>query len=155
MKRTFYLAAAALAIALIAPAANSQQRDLDLRFHVPFQFSIGNKTFAAGDYQITYQSSFMLNVYNREDHTSAFERVGPSQMHTEADGRVRLVFHRFDNEYFLAFVSNGSSKATYDFQISKQETQLTNASPRKPVTIVSVTPNKNSEVFSNRTGHLQ
>jgi hypothetical protein len=27
MKRTFYLAAAALAIALIAPAANSQQRD--------------------------------------------------------------------------------------------------------------------------------
>ena len=83
------------------------------------------------------------------------ERVGPSQMHTEADGRVRLVFHRFDNEYFLAFVSNGSSKATYDFQISKQETQLANASPRKPVTIVSVTPNKNSQVFSNRTGHLQ
>ena len=89
MKRTFYLAAAALAIALIAPAANSQQRDLDLRFHVPFQFSIGNKTFAAGDYQITYQSSFMLDVYNREDHTSAFEKVGPSQMHTEADGRVK------------------------------------------------------------------
>ena len=28
-------------------------------------------------------------------------------MHTEADGRVRLVFHRFDNEYFLAFVFNG------------------------------------------------
>jgi hypothetical protein len=71
-------------------------------------------------------------------------------MHTEADGRVRLVFHRFDNEYFLAFVSNGSSKATY-----KPETQLANANPRKPVTIVSVTPNKNSEVFSNRTGHLQ
>jgi hypothetical protein len=42
MKRTFYLAAAALAIAL-APAANSQQRDLDLRFHVPFQFSIGKQ----------------------------------------------------------------------------------------------------------------
>jgi len=81
MKRTFYLAAAALAIALVAPAAaNSQQRDLDLRFHVPFQFSIGNKTFAAGDYQITYQSSFMLKVNNREDHTSAFERVGPARV---------------------------------------------------------------------------
>lgn len=154
MKRTFYLAAA-LAIALIGPAANSQQRDLDLRFHVPFQFSIGNKTFAAGDYQITYQSYSALYVYNRGDHTSAFERVGPSQMHTETDGRVRLVFHRFDNEYFLAFVSNGSSKATYDFQISKRETQLAKASPRKPATIVTVTPNKNSEVVSNQTGHLQ
>ena len=92
MKRTFYLAAAALAIALIAPAANSQQRDLDLRFHVPFQFSIGNKTFAAGDYQITYQSSFMLNVYNREDRTSAFGKGGafPNAHGSGRTGKARV-----------------------------------------------------------------
>jgi hypothetical protein len=87
MKRTFYLAAAALAIALIAPAANSQQRDLDLRFHVPFQFSIGNKTFAAGDYQITYP--IVLHAQCIESRGSYFSvRKGRAFPNAHGSGRT-------------------------------------------------------------------
>jgi hypothetical protein len=156
MKRILSVAAATITICLITTAAYSQSSNLRLRFHVPFSFSAKNETFPAGEYEVTQPTHFLLRVHNLVgNQTSAFEPVVPAQSRKEGAGRVRLVFHRYDNQYFLAFVSDGSWESTYDFQISKEETQLANASPRKPVTIVSVTPNKNSEVFSNRTGHLQ
>lgn len=156
MKRILSVAAATITICLMTTAAYSQSSNLRLRFHVPFSFSAKNEIFPAGEYEVTQPAHFFLKVQNLVgNHTSAFEPVVPAQSRQEGAGRVRLVFHRYDNQYFLAFVSDGSWESTYDFQISKEETQLANASPRIPVTIVSVTPNKNSEVFSNRTGHLQ
>ena len=138
MKRILSVTAATLAICLIATAAYAQSSNLRLRFHVPFAFSAKNQTFPAGEYEITQPAHFILRVRNLGNQTSAFEHVMPAQSRKEGNGRVRLVFHRYDNQYFLAFVSDGSWESTYHFQTSKEETQLANASPRKPVTIVSV-----------------
>ena len=82
----------------------------------------------------------MLEVCNLKDHASAFETVQPAQSRKEGNGRIRLVFHRYDNQYFLTAVSNGSWESTYDFKISTEEKLLAQASPRKPVMIVSVDP---------------
>ena len=156
MKRILSVTTATLAICLIATAAYAQSSNLRLRFHVPFSFSAKNETFPAGEYEITQPTHFLLRVHNLVgNHTSAFEPVVPAQSRKEGAGRVRLVFHRYDNQYFLAFVSDGSWESTYDFQISKEETQLANASPRKPVTIVSVTPNGTAEVADDLTRHVQ
>ena len=156
MKRILCFAAATIAIVLIAPVAYAQGNHLKLRFHVPFQFSVKDKTFPAGEYEVTQPAHFFLRVHNLVgNQTSAFEPVVPAQSRKEGAGRVRLVFHRYDNQYFLAFVSDGSWESTYDFQISKEETQLANASPRKPVTIVSVTPNGTAEVANDLTRHVQ
>jgi hypothetical protein len=141
MKRILSAAAATITICIITTAVYAQSSSLRLRFHVPFAFSAKNKTYPAGEYEITQPAHFFLAVRNLENLTSVFEPVYPAQSRKEGDGRVRIVFHRYDNQYFLAFVSDGSWESTYDFQISKQETQLANASPRKPITIVSVTPN--------------
>jgi hypothetical protein len=141
MKRILSAAAATITICIITTAVYAQSSSLRLRFHVPFAFSAKNKTYPAGEYEITQPAHFFLAVRNLENLTSVFEPVYPAQSRKEGNGRVRIVFHRYDNQYFLAFVSDGSWESTYDFQISKQETQLANASPRKPITIVSVTPN--------------
>ncbi len=155
MKRILSFSAATVAIFLIATAAYAQSSNLRLRFHVPFAFSVKNMTFPAGEYEVTQPTHFFLKVQNLVgNHTSAFEPVVPAQSRKQGVGRVRLVFHRYDNEYFLAFVSDGSWESTYDFQISKEETQLANASPRKPVTIVSVTPNGTAEVANDLTRHV-
>ncbi len=138
MKRILSVTAATLAICLIVTAAHAQSSNLRLRCHVPFAFSVKNQTFPAGDYEVTQPMYLILRVSNLQNQASAFERVNPAQSRKEGNGRVRFVFHRYDNEYFLASVSDGSWESTYDFQISKEETQLANASPRKPVTIVSV-----------------
>jgi hypothetical protein len=154
MRRILSVSAATIAVCLIATAAYSQSSNLKLRFHVPFAFSVKNETFPAGEYEVTRPAHSVLRVHNLVgNHTSAFEPVVPAQSRKEGNGGVRLVFHRYDNEYFLAFVSDGSWESTYDFQISKEETRLANANPRKPETIVSVTPNGTAEVASDLTRH--
>jgi hypothetical protein len=147
MKRILSIAAAIITISLMTSTAYSQSSKLRLHFHVPFAFSAKNETFPAGEYEVTRPAHSFLRVHNLVgNHTSAFEPVVAVQSRKEGDGRVRLVFHRYDNQYFLAFVSDGSWEATYDFQISKEETQLANANPQKPITIVSLTPNGTAEV---------
>jgi hypothetical protein len=141
--------AATIAMCFITTAVYAQSSRLRLRFHVPFAFSVKNKTFPAGEYEVTQPAHFLLAVRNLENLTSGFEPVYPAQSREEGDGRVRLVFHRYDNRYFLAFVSDGSWESTYDFQVSNEETQLANASPRKPVKIVTVTPSGNIKVAKN------
>jgi len=140
MKRTLSLSAVALAFFLIAPTMYGQTSHLRLRFHVPFSFSINNQTFTPGDYEITQQSLFMLKVANLKSNDSAFESVYPAQSRNEVNGQMRLVFHRYDNQYFLTAVSDGSWESTYDFKISTDEKQSGQANPRKPMTTVRIDP---------------
>jgi len=141
MKHFLYLAAAIIAICLMTPAAHAQRSDLDLRFRAPFPFSIGNNTFAVGDYVVTRQGHLTLIFCNQENHVAALVSVlrGSSK---DVNGHARVVFHRYDDQYFLAFVSEGSLDSTFSAYTSKEETQLANASPQKPVTIVSVVPSR-------------
>jgi len=140
MKRTLSLAAVAtIAFSLIAPASHAQP-SLRLRFKVPFSFKINNQTLTPGEYEFTQESHLLLKVCNLRDHFSAFESVQPAQSRQEGNGQVRLVFHRYDNQYFLSAVSDGSWESTYHFKISVGETQLGQASPRKSIKIVSVDP---------------
>lgn len=140
MNRIVSLAAATIAFCLITPASHAQATHMKLRFHVPFSFSINNQTFNPGDYEVTQQSHLILEVCNLKDHASAFENVQPAQSRKEGNGKIRVVFHRYDKQYFLAAVSDGSWESTYDFKISTEEMLLAQASPRKPVMIVSVDP---------------
>ncbi|MGA3176622.1 MAG: hypothetical protein ABSE19_04665 [Candidatus Acidiferrum sp.] len=144
MKRILYLAAATIAICLITPAAYAQRSDLDLRFHVPFQFSIGNNTFAAGDYVVTRPTPLKLIFRNPDNHTSAIVSVLPASSGKDGNGHTRVVFHCYGSEYFLAFVSEGSLESTFAINISKEEMKLAEESPRKPVTIVSVVPSSST-----------
>src|SRR5215469_712011 len=138
MKRTLSLSAIALAFFLIAPTMYGQASHLRLRFQVPFSFSINNQTFTPGDYEFTQQSLFMLKLANLKSNDSAFESVLPAQSHQESNGQVKLVFHRYGNQYFLAAVSSGSWEST--LQTSTDEKQLAHANPRKPMIAVSVDP---------------
>jgi hypothetical protein len=59
----------------------------------------------------------------------------------EADGEMRVVFHRYGSEYFLAAVSDGSYQWTYDLRLSKEEKQLADASPKPQLKVVSILAN--------------
>jgi len=142
MKRFLYLAATMIATCLMTPAAHAQRSDLDLRFRAPFPFSVGNNTFAAGDYVVTQQVHLKLIFFNQENHVAVIVSVQPASSIKDGNGHVRVVFHRYDDQYFLAFVSEGSFDSTFNAYTSKEETLLANASPQKPKTIVSVVPTR-------------
>ena len=141
MKRILCLAVATIAICLITTSAQAQSRSLKLRFNIPFSFTVRNTTFPAGEYEITEPSHWFLELRNLKNKVAGFEHVQSAQSRDEADGRVRLIFHQYDNEYFLAVVSDGSWQSTYDIQTSKVEKRLADASPNKQLKVVSVLVN--------------
>ena len=142
MKHILYFAIAIIVICLMTPAAHAQRSDLDLRFHAPFPFSVGNNTFAAGDYMVTRLGHLKLLFFNQENRTAASVSVLPASSHKYGDGHARVVFHHYSSQYFLAILSDGSLDSTFGVYTSKAETQLANASPQKPVTTVSLVPSR-------------
>jgi hypothetical protein len=140
VKRTLSLSAVALASFLIAPTMYGQASHLRLRFQVPFSFSANNQTFTPGEYEFTQQSLLVFKVANLKRNDSAFESVLPAQSHQESNGQVKLVFHRYGNQYFLAAMSFGSWESTYDFKTSTDEKRLGQTSARKPMMTVSTDP---------------
>jgi hypothetical protein len=138
MKRILCLAAATLALSFSSTVTLAQSGNLRLRFHASFPFAVENTTFAAGDYEVTAPAHLILELRNLQDQNAAFEQVQPARSSKEADGRIRFVFHRYDNKYFLAVISDGSERSTFHLRQSKQEARLADARPKPQMKIVSV-----------------
>jgi hypothetical protein len=138
MKRKSNIAATIIAICLITTATHAQRSggSLVLRFRAPFAFTVDNRMLAAGEYEVTQLSQFVLSVRNVENQTSAFEHVEPAG--SKADGRARTVFHRYGEAYFLATISNGSWQSTYAFGRSNKEKELVRNTPTLQPEVVSV-----------------
>jgi len=142
MKHILCFAMATIAICLMPPATYAQRIDLDLRFHAPFSFTVGNNTFAAGDYVVTRQGRLNLIFCNQDSHEAALVSVLPALSSRDGNGHARVVFHRYDDQYFLAFVSEGRLDSTFRVYTSNEERQLANARPQHPATIVSIVPSR-------------
>ena len=138
MKRILYLAVATFAICLMTTVSHAQAENLKLRFRVPFPFTVENTTFAAGEYEVTAPAHLILEVRNVASQAAAFEHAQPARSKKETDGRTKLTFHLYGNEYFLATVSDGSYQSTYDLRLSKAEKRLADATPRPQLKVVSV-----------------
>lgn len=146
MKRILSFAAVTIAICLMTTATQAQTDSLKLRFHVPFPFTVENATFAAGEYEITQPSRLVLELRNLQNQAAAFEHVESAHSQKEAKGPMRIIFHRYGSEYFLAAVSDGSWQSTYDLRRSKEEKQLADASPMPHLKVVSVLANGTVQV---------
>jgi hypothetical protein len=150
MKRILYLAAATVAICLMTTASHAQAENLKLRFRVPFPFTVENTTFAAGEYEVTAPAHLILEVRNVASQAAAFEHATPTRSGKKTDGRAKLTFHFYGGEYFLAAVSGGSYQSTYDLRLSKEERELTDATPRSRVKVVSILANSTLQPASDR-----
>jgi hypothetical protein len=132
------LAATIIAICLITTATHAQSLNLVLRFRAEFPFSVENTTFPAGEYEVTQPGPFIVTVRNVDSQASAIELVEPVGSSKETDGQPRAVFHRYDKDYFLAVISDGSWQSTYAFGRSKKEIKLAANSPTRQPELVSV-----------------
>jgi len=148
--RNLSLAVTIIAMCVITTAAHAQSGSLKVRFHVPFPFTVENKTLAAGEYEVTQPTQFMLGLRSVENQASAFEHVQPVGSSKEVGGRARAVFHRYGKSYFLTAVSDGSWQSTYDFDMSNKEAELIAKDPtRQPQVVTALS---NSTVVSAEIG---
>jgi len=137
MKRALCLAITALAIGL-ATCPQAQSYNLKLTYRIPFSFTADTAEFPAGEYEVTEPSRWILKFRNVTNQHSAFEHVTPARSGSEANGRGRLIFHRYGNKYFLVEVSDGSIESTYDLRGSIEEKRLADITPRPQLKVVSV-----------------
>ena len=96
MKR-FHLAVGFFA----ALACSSLQAQTELQAKIPFEFQMGARTFAAGDYKFQY-SAGLLTVYQKDSHqTTAMALMLPvSRAKPPETGLIE--FRRYGDDYFLS-----------------------------------------------------
>jgi hypothetical protein len=100
--RTSILAAAA------AVAVHAQT--LNFRVNVPFDFIVGSQTLPAGQYSVDVKTVSRSVSLHCIDRRGAAEAIGlPLPAADGAQNQEMLVFHRYNNTYFLTQVwGNGS-----------------------------------------------
>lgn len=106
MKRT--MMNSLMAVALVAGTALHAQSTQKVKANVPFDFHAGKTMMAAGVYKIAPLSDsapLALNVADSQHVKISTLANGTTWKKDE--GRARLVFLRYEGEYFLTQVCNG------------------------------------------------
>jgi len=95
-----------IGLVLVAGVATAKgQSGNVLVAQVPFEFIVGEKTLASGEYQLrtVNNAGDALMINNAEARDRAIRFTSPIG-HETAKTYARLVFHRYDNRYFLSQV---------------------------------------------------
>ena len=94
------LAAAALTLVSAVATANAQESRTQVA-NIPFEFTVGETTLPAGDYNVSRLSSGEAIALRG---TESAVRLTSLITRTEPAKQSKLVFHRYGNQYFLSEV---------------------------------------------------
>jgi hypothetical protein len=107
MTKKLYSTFAMLSLILMLAVVSVQaQSDIKIVVNVPFDFSLGNKTFPAGAYSIKEFSHNSILIESADKQTRVIAQT-PGTVQANANERAsqeRLIFHQYGNQYFLAQV---------------------------------------------------
>jgi len=117
---TLLIVAGLMLVAGVA-TANGQSKDR-LVAQVPFEFIVGDKTLASGEYQLRAVTSAgeALLIKNADAGDAAIRMTSPIG-YDHSKTYARLVFHRYDNRYFLSQVWMSGEGIGRELQRSAQE----------------------------------
>jgi hypothetical protein len=101
--------------------------------HIPFNFTVGEKAFTAGKYVIEQnrKDSDLVWVIRRKDNVGKALILTRPVRANETVEETRLVFHKYDDLYFLAEFWTPGSNTGREIQISNREKALEKALAEK------------------------
>ena len=128
-----------LLLAGVCVGVKAQERAI-LTAAVPFAFTVENTDLPAGTYTVSILSPYnMIKVQSADGRKVAWIGVIPS-LTSEESKQVKLVFHRFGNEYFLAQVWEQGSKVHRDLRNGNRARELArNGDRMQSITILANT----------------
>jgi hypothetical protein len=94
-----------------------------MRAQVPFDFHVGNSLVKAGAYIVKSMSSDEQLLRISGDHGSAATTTNYGAERGNGEGRARLVFHKYGDQYFLAAIW-GADSTGRTLSESKRERNL-------------------------------
>jgi hypothetical protein len=94
---------AVMSLAMITAVASANGQSVNARASIPFEFVVGDKTLPAGAYTVNSitTSGETLRIRGNASENSAVRMTTTSVKKSE---KSMLVFHRYDNRYFLSEV---------------------------------------------------
>lgn len=123
MKRQVLSLAAVLATLLVSGSAYAQT--MRIKANVPFDFVISGRTMPAGAYSIEAYSNDGKTLLLRSDAGKAKGMINTiSAESLKASDRTKLVFHRYDNRYFLSQVWVAGNNRGKELPRSSRETEV-------------------------------
>lgn len=111
------LTAGLLVIAAVSFANAGQFYTLTAK--VPFDFTVGEVSLPAGDYTLYESTSGSITV--QSTHRNECMYLTNPGTSAKDHGRVRFIFHRYGEQYFLSEVFNGTEGASRKLAVSKLE----------------------------------
>ena len=105
------------------------QSDRQTIIHIPFNFSVGEKTFPAGKYVIAQNrkdSDTVWVIRHKDNVGKALLLTRPVRANDEVE-QTRLVFNRYDDLYFLQQIWTPGSQTGREIQTSNREKALAKA----------------------------
>ena len=129
-----------LALGLMA-ATETARAQQPLVVNIPFAFAAGRMALPAGEYRIqkvAYDSSILL--IERTDHAAGTVVMSLAAEANAKQAQSKLVFHRYDNRYFLSQIWIAGSVRGRELTKSPQEKEQSSAAHNEmpdQVTIVA------------------
>jgi len=102
------------------------QSDRQTIIHIPFNFTVGEKVFSAGEYAIApnRRDATTVWVIRHKDGSGATFVLTRPVYSVDPQEKTKLVFHRYEDLYFLSEVWTAGSATGREIQISDREKTL-------------------------------
>ena len=123
MLKTLPLSVITLTIVFAATAVSARAQSIPrVKAEIPFEFVVGDRTMAAGEYVVlsSIQDGSAVTIRNAKTADSTI-RLSNSMEPSRNDERARLVFHRYGKTYFLAEIWPGADATGRRLLKSKSE----------------------------------
>jgi hypothetical protein len=104
---------------MVAVSVAHAEPSITITAKVPFAFSIGTTSLQAGEYTINEFSSGVILV--RKDSGNQLLNMTCGGSSRNAGDRPKLVFHRYEDQYFLSEVFSGMGDPSRKLPVSKLE----------------------------------
>jgi hypothetical protein len=132
-----------LAVVALATTAVSAQSSRRIVANVPFSFIVGDKEMPAGTYwvQPTTIGSGILRIAGTENSKSTVRLS--TLLHRNYTGKGKLVFHRYQDQYFLSEIwqtgeTDGRQLMKSNREKATQREQLASNVRREPYQVIEV-----------------
>jgi hypothetical protein len=126
-----FVMAAALLSANLAIAQTTQR---GVRVTIPFSFTINDNMLPAGNYLFISTQSDPPQITVQDDKQYKVTDLGVKDPNG-LDKASTLVFHRYDNEYFLSEISFDSPSTAVSFPPAEKEKRAKNRAQEKDIRV--------------------
>jgi len=111
-------------LAVVAAPASAQS--IRIKSNIPFEFVYGDSTMPAGEYDLRSNAesgSVSLQSLDQQVFANRLS-VAAKSWNSVADGKARLVFNRYGNQYFLSQIWDAQGVQGREFRQSRTEREV-------------------------------